>query len=110
MHVPAVYLVEKLEPNLELIEESDVTLHLALAVQTVLEWFEGARAAPQVHPSLDRQGLLEGIGFFDARGALVARITVYWLEREDATQARAEVRSALEGELAGLGARLQRLF
>ncbi len=34
--MPAVYLVEKLDPNLELIEESDVTMHLPLAVQTAL--------------------------------------------------------------------------
>jgi hypothetical protein len=108
--LPAVYLVEKLEPNLELIEESDVTLHLALAVQTVLDWFEDAPAAPRVRVSLDRQGLLEGIGFFDARGALLARITVYWLDREDASQLDTDVRAALEGELAGLGTRLQRLF
>jgi hypothetical protein len=107
---PAVYLVEKLEPNLELIEESAVTLHLALAVQTVLDWFEDAPVAPRVRVSQDRQGLLEGIGFFDASGALLARIAVYWLDREDASQLDADVRAALEGELAGLGARLQQLF
>jgi shikimate kinase len=108
--IPAVYLVERLEPNLELIEESDVTLHLSVAVQTVVQWFQDAERLPRVRVSLDRQGLLEGIGFFDEHDALLARIAVYWLDREDTSQVDPDVDEAVSGELAGLQARLQQLF
>lgn len=108
--MPAVYLVEKLDPNLELIEESDVTLHLPLAVQTALVWLVDAQERIRVQVDVDTAGELEGIGFFDEHNDLVARIAVYWLDRESVEAAEPYVRDALHGDLTTLAARLQLLL
>jgi hypothetical protein len=105
--MPAVYLVEKLDPNLELIEESDVTMHLPLAVQTALGWLQDCPRRVRAQVDVDGTGELEGIGFFDEHNELVVRIAVYWLERESADEAEPYVREMLKGELATLAARLQ---
>lgn len=110
MSVPTVYQIEVLDPLLELVRRSDVSVHLEVAVEQLREHFSLERRTVTVEVRRDPKGELEGIGFFDpVTGDLLAHITAFYLDREDCDSVPQEVRDAVRNAR-HLESELQKLF
>lgn len=110
MTVSAIYQLEILDPLLELVSRSDVTAHLAIAVEQLREHFSLERLSVRVEVRRDLRGELEGIGFFHpVNGDLLAHITAFYLDREDCDSVPQAVKDALRSRRQ-LESALQKLF
>lgn len=76
------YLVELLNPQTCVTVDSDVCADLAVAVQRVYEHLKRESASARVEISYDKDGLVEGIGFFNNVNDLISCITVFHLARD----------------------------
>ena len=110
MPATVVFQLEIMDPLLELVRRSDVTAHLAIAVEEVREHFSLEKRPVRVEVRHDEQGELEGIGFFDpAHGDLLAHVTPFYLEREGLEQVPPAVLEAVRSQRT-LREKLQELF
>lgn len=87
MHAPTfppVYLLDLLRTPDGDIEESDVFGKLELAVEQALHHLKAREIHPDAHVevSFDAADNIEGVGFFDNDGQMLACIAVYHLDRE----------------------------
>lgn len=79
----ACFLVEHLYNTTQEVAHCDVTKFLANALDSMHQYlasFPDEQFSPKV--SLDDEGELEGIGFFDSKGKSRGFITVYRLDRD----------------------------
>lgn len=90
------YLVELIDPTTGIAGEVDLCAKLPVAIQRVHEHLKEHGARPRVETSYDKEGQLEGVGFFDPAGQLMSCITVYYLERDTDEPSMPDLVRALE--------------
>lgn len=111
LNFPEVFLVETFDTCSGVAQECDVYAKLELAVEAVYEELvQPPGCEVRVEVSLDEDGELEGVGFFDRGYAMLACITVYRLERENDSAVRGNIADACRGPVADLEAGLARIF
>ena len=108
---PVAFLVELLDPFNGDVLECDVCAKLELAVEKVQEHFSTYPGLDlRVEVSVDDDGELEGIGFFDSGHEIVSCVTVYHLERDDGEAQSIRVQKACRAPLNALERHLNQLF
>lgn len=111
LNFPEVFLVETFATDSADADECDVYARLELAVEAVHEWLAQTPGRKvRVEVSVDEEGELEGVGFFDDSYAMLACVTVYRLERESGSAVSRDISHACRGPASQLEARLADIF
>ena len=111
LNFPEVFLVETFAADPSDVDECDVYARLELAVEAVHEWLAQTPGRKvRVEVSVDEEGELEGVGFFDDSYTMLACVTVYRLERESGSAVNRNISQACRGPASQLETKLKEIF
>jgi hypothetical protein len=108
---PINYLVELFHPQTLAMEDADICTRLDVALEKVYAHLSNfTEMHVSVDVSCDEDGLIEGVGFFDANLELISCVTTYHHSRDTEEPSNQAIAAACAGELSQMPAVLAKIF